>query len=71
MIRAVLRCECPSCSSHRRNRCRRITGELYQGRHPVAVHRFEGKALCHQCLNRILELRLQRLYPDVIPLDAR
>ena len=34
----------------------------------MTVRTFEGRRLCHQCLNRILELRLQRLYPDVIPL---
>ena len=65
------RCECRRCGSHSRNPCRRVAGELYQGRHPVTVRTFEGRKLCHHCLNRILEVRLQRLYPDVIPLDAR
>lgn len=67
----IPRCECRGCSTHPSNPCRRIAGELYRGRHPIALHHFEGQTLCHLCLGRRLELRLQRLYPDVIPLDAR
>lgn len=62
-----MRCQCRACSTHSRNPCRRTRGELYRGRHPVAVHHFEGQMLCHLCLGRRLEVRLQRLYPDVIP----
>ena len=62
------RCECLCCFGHHQYRCPRTRGELYQRRHPVALHRFEGQILCHLCLGRRLELRLQRLYPDVIPL---
>jgi len=66
----LIGCECLGCGNHK-NGCRRVQGELYRSRHPVTMRHFEGKTLCHYCLNRLLEFRGQRLYPDVIPLGVR
>lgn len=69
-FRAVIRCECVACGPHV-NRCRHIAGARIKGsRHPVVLHRVEGRVICHVCLNRSLEIKRRRLYPEVIPLPV-
>lgn len=56
LIRAVIRCECLSCGTHK-SRCTHIAGRrVSRTRHPVVLHRVGDRVLCHICLNRKLEL---------------
>jgi hypothetical protein len=37
-------------------------GRVTRTRHPIAMHHFEGRVICHLCLNQLLEMRSQTLY---------
>lgn len=53
------------------NRClHTAASRARKSRHPIVLHRIEGRVLCHVCLNRRLELQRRRLYPEIIP-DVR
>lgn len=62
LIRAVVRCGCLSCGTHK-SRCTHIAGRrVSRTRHPVVIHRVGDRVICHVCLNRKLEIECRRLY---------
>jgi hypothetical protein len=67
--RAGSRCECRKCPIGHKGRCRHQRDALVTGRHPVALHIHDGHLVCHLCLDRKLQAKGTRLYPEIIPLS--